>query len=238
MDRSGLEEIKLYKYVAYIACSVLLLWFIFGFILPYFMFYAPPANGGEFGDAFGSITSLFTGIGFIAISYTIMLQIQANRDQKKDQKFTLYNDLFNEIKNELYNLEWGTSKGVNCVNAIAQSIKQNSTRIENREIDHLLAHIGSTYEFLRIWIELIVYDRYLTKSQVHILQQKFDIMYLAYFALLDMALEKKDFDNPVFKVLKKVSRELKQDSEFADRYRKGFENLKKAAIRDLHSPQP
>lgn len=48
------------------------------------LLYGWPDNSGLFGDSFGAFTAFFTGLGFLAIAYTVRLQSQQVEMQAKE----------------------------------------------------------------------------------------------------------------------------------------------------------
>lgn len=93
---------------------ILALWFVFGFLFPLF-FEDIPANNGVFGDGFGSVNALFSGLGFLALTYTIILQIESFKDQKQQERFSLVLKLIDEIKEDLRTFQFNGQKGVDGV---------------------------------------------------------------------------------------------------------------------------
>jgi hypothetical protein len=123
-QRNFYPDVKMYVYLTWLAAGVIVLWFFFGFILPYLIFMEEPKNGGEFGDSFGSITSLFSGLGTIAIAYTIFLQIRNQQDEKLQARFSLYNSLLNEIKADINSIVIHDFHGANAVHELVNIIRE------------------------------------------------------------------------------------------------------------------
>jgi Putative phage abortive infection protein len=65
--------------------GVTLLWALGG-LLSYA--WGPPSNGGEFGDMFGAVTALFTGLAFAGVIWTVRLQAEELRLQRAELALT------------------------------------------------------------------------------------------------------------------------------------------------------
>lgn len=66
--------------------AVLAVWFSSIFIVP--LFYCNLADRGIFGDSFGAINSLFSGLAFAGIIYTILLQRKELKLQRDELELT------------------------------------------------------------------------------------------------------------------------------------------------------
>lgn len=74
-----------------LVAAVVALWLATPFVVS--RFYAPPTEAGSFGDLFGSINALFSGLAFAGLVYAILLQrrelelqrleLQATREEMK-----------------------------------------------------------------------------------------------------------------------------------------------------------
>ena len=86
-------------------------------------------ESGLFGDTFGSVNSLFSGFGFIALTYTILLQIKTNEDQRNQDKFRFLYEYFSEIKREMENVHYKGLSGLPAVQGILDHIQASNTEI-------------------------------------------------------------------------------------------------------------
>lgn len=68
------------KYVRSALIGVVVLWLLSLILIPIF---GPPTNSGTFGDMFGAVNSLFSGLAFVGIIYTIFIQAEAIKLQSK-----------------------------------------------------------------------------------------------------------------------------------------------------------
>lgn len=97
-------------YLLAAAVFIFILWFGMGFLIP--LYYKPPTTSGEFGDGFGSVNALFGGLSILALTYTIMLQIENSERQKKQERFALVIKLIDDSKNDLNNFEYHGHRGM------------------------------------------------------------------------------------------------------------------------------
>ena len=98
-------EKKYIKYFAWSAVGVVLSCIIYWSVITYLIL-PTNCNGerGQFGDMFGAITALFTGLAFAGLIITILLQSQElkeTRHEFKQQNRTL---IFQRFENTFFNL--------------------------------------------------------------------------------------------------------------------------------------
>lgn len=88
--------------VLFVAATIVLgLWFGLGFLMP--LMFSDISKSGQFGDGFGSVNALFSGLGFIALTYTIILQVESIKELKKQRESTYRPELYvGEKSIELY----------------------------------------------------------------------------------------------------------------------------------------
>ncbi len=79
-------EEKNYKFLYILFVVVIVLWTLFEFV-PYKLF-STWTDRGTFGDSFGAINSLFSGLAFAGIIYTIILQKNELQLQRQELAFT------------------------------------------------------------------------------------------------------------------------------------------------------
>lgn len=89
------DNISTYKSFLWIASGVLVTWIIFWIVI--YLFYGHAAKVGEYGDMFGAVNSLFSGLAFAGIIYTIMLQrrelkLQRSELRQTREEFKIQND--------------------------------------------------------------------------------------------------------------------------------------------------
>jgi hypothetical protein len=69
-----------------LALAVASLWFVGGFLLP--LVASSEGSHGEFGDKFGAINALFSGLAFAGVIYAILLQRQELELQREELRMT------------------------------------------------------------------------------------------------------------------------------------------------------
>ncbi|GAS82407.1 hypothetical protein [Paenibacillus amylolyticus] len=71
-------------------CTVLLFWFGTWYLIP--RLYEEPTGlgAGTFGDMFGAVNALFSGLAFVGLIYTILVQREDLQEQKKAIKMQTY----------------------------------------------------------------------------------------------------------------------------------------------------
>lgn len=94
----------------------------------------PIQNPGIFGDMFGSVNSLFTGLSLVALTYALILQIEQLREQEEDQR-TLRELLSNTVELQAKQADmlamWGASMAAGNDQGRLQYLIQDLTdRIE------------------------------------------------------------------------------------------------------------
>jgi hypothetical protein len=86
-------------FISVLAMSTI--WVTMGLLVP---LYLGMDNAGKFGDSFGAANSLFQGLGFIALTFTIMLQIQNNRAanlQRIEESLNSYINAFETVQKDM-----------------------------------------------------------------------------------------------------------------------------------------
>lgn len=72
------------KHILVITAGIFLVWVLSGvFISTWFKDPQEPLNSGTFGDMFGAVNALFSGLAFAGLIYTISVQRQELQEQKK-----------------------------------------------------------------------------------------------------------------------------------------------------------
>jgi hypothetical protein len=121
---------------------VVFLWFVLGFCLPSML--EDPAQEGQFGDMFGGVNALFSGLSIVGIVYAIILQHESLVEQRNSidyQKNDIYNQKkeLKETRREfqitrittiVYNQLEKIQKELN--NLLIKSIAQNEPDFHNR----------------------------------------------------------------------------------------------------------
>src|SRR4051812_35517513 len=108
---------------------VLLLWLSYGILIPFY-FGSNFEKGGQFGDGFGAINSLFTGLGIVGLVYTINLQIQMYESQKKQDLFLLHIKLIDDLKSDFEKIELNINRGSAFVNLLTEEIRNNFANVQ------------------------------------------------------------------------------------------------------------
>ena len=71
---------------------IVLLWYVMGALIP--LYFNGMENGARFGDSFGGVNALFSGLAFAGIIYTILLQQKEIDDNTKHQKKQAFETTF------------------------------------------------------------------------------------------------------------------------------------------------
>jgi hypothetical protein len=69
------------------------------FFLPYV--FSEFESAGQFGDMFGSVNALFSGLGTVGLIATILLQIEANKESERNRLFDTLLKLISDLKIDL-----------------------------------------------------------------------------------------------------------------------------------------
>lgn len=137
-----------------VICSVLMviivLWYLVGALMPLYL--NSLEHSALFGDSFGSVNSLFSGIGIVGITYTLYLQVQAGIEQKRKDEFQLYLKLIDDIRNDLNSLRYNTLEGINVIKFITDDLHlRNGLRLKENNANHILNFIANVviqFEFM------------------------------------------------------------------------------------------
>ena len=78
------KDIKLWPWMIFGPSLVIVLWVF----TPNLIFHFYPDNYGRFGDLFGSINALFSGLAFLGVIIAILLQRKELKDQRKELELT------------------------------------------------------------------------------------------------------------------------------------------------------
>lgn len=81
LNREDLEKRRLVRYAWFVALGILLLWLLTAFLSPYI--FRGLTDSSAFGQQFGSIEALFSGLSLVGIIVAILLQTYDLREQRK-----------------------------------------------------------------------------------------------------------------------------------------------------------
>lgn len=88
-----------WKYLT-ILCSVVVVGWVAYWAITMYVFKDNPAKGGQFGDTFGCLNTLFTGLAFAVVLATLMDQWdrieEIKREAQEERRFRLRLDLYEE----------------------------------------------------------------------------------------------------------------------------------------------
>jgi uncharacterized membrane protein len=70
------------RFAAYIAAAVVVAWLAAPLLLSVFL--KDLSQRGQFGDLFGSVNALFSGLAFASLLYTILLQLEQTKLQREE----------------------------------------------------------------------------------------------------------------------------------------------------------
>jgi len=77
---------RLVAIVALLVVLVLVVWAFSAFVM--FTVFPEPAERGQVGDTFGAVNSLFTGLAFLGIVVSLMLQLRDLRQQREELRLS------------------------------------------------------------------------------------------------------------------------------------------------------
>ena len=80
------KKCKQYQTFIYAVCIILIIFFLFWFGIDHFI--SDLQERGTFGDKFGAVNSLFSGLAFAGLIYTIYLQQEELRLQREELRQT------------------------------------------------------------------------------------------------------------------------------------------------------
>ncbi len=126
-------------------------WLGFGLLMPFL--FGNLEYSGLFGDSFGGITSLFTGLGFVGLVYTLILQIESQNLTKETTEFDRVIKLYEHVKTDIDYFTFKDLSGRNAIKSFAThflgTMKSNSESFgdfclkHNREAQALAMIVGS-----------------------------------------------------------------------------------------------
>ncbi len=159
---------------------VSLLWFILGFIVPLIL--GSLNSSGLFGDTFGSVNALFSGLGFTALIYTILLQLQAISDSKRQERFKFLYSILNDIKADFENIRIDNLNGVDCYQYIKKLIHKGiygHPKLDNK-YSYIITCIVQLDDFICL---LKDNEKELTTDEYALLKIRVRLMYINYIVL-------------------------------------------------------
>jgi hypothetical protein len=187
-----------------IVVLVLAFWFILGVLVPIYIF--PNLDeSGKFGDGFGSVNALFSGMGFIALSYTIYLQLRFREEQKGEEMFQLYIKLYDDIKKGLDQLTFLSKTGVAAYAELHHRVEINLITDELESTASFITVL--THEFINL-IHIINDDKSLKSEQRVLLKNKILSVYSMYYSDLYDAMARQRPDNFSIKTLARSFNDL------------------------------
>ena len=194
--------------ILFVITIVLSLWFTMGFIVPIFIF-KDLKESGSFGDSFGAVNALFSGLGFAGLSFTILYQIQTGNESRKLAKFNLYINLIDDVKNDLSSFKLGSLTGLMVwthLEAVITSLEIDLYK-SNKPVFTFLTNIYTQQSHI---LHLINNDKLIDKEEMKLLNTKIISMYLTYLGNLHLETMSANpsFSNDAFDTYKKTSEVL------------------------------
>jgi Putative phage abortive infection protein len=114
--------------------AITIVWALSGYIL--YIIYPENTAHGTFGDMFGAVNALFSGLAFAGLFFTIKLQQQQNLVQNFESTFFHLLGLFNDIIN---NMDYKKAKGRDCFiefDALVKHLLNSELRASSTSIIH------------------------------------------------------------------------------------------------------
>lgn len=189
-------------------CIILTAWFLLGFVVP--LLVVDLQTSAAFGDAFGSANALFSGIGLLAIAYTIVLQLDSMKEQKREARFTLLLKLVEEIKADLDSVRYETDIGINAIVQIRAHLTY--TYFDLKKLRPALRSLFRIEEQLISTLQLIESHKHQSLDEYSLAINKASLIYIAYLDELDSRLAQFQlrYHDQVFESLKESSARLRQ----------------------------
>lgn len=168
------------------------------FFLPYIL--SDVDKIGVFGDSFGSVNALFSGLGFAALTVTILLQLYSLQGQRTQEKFTTALKIVSDVREDLNNLVIGNSTGVNAITVIITFATLKPATLAGppyaETITILTCAIAQLLSLKRYC------DKHLKDEEADIVNDKISTLYLSYLIRLRNALRPHHFENREIDLLK------------------------------------
>ena len=97
------RDVKLWPWILFGTIAILVLWLLTPIVTRIYI----PNNYGSFGDQFGSINLLFSGLAFLGLIIAILLQRKELIDQRKELKLTRnVHESSTKILKEQFNIQY------------------------------------------------------------------------------------------------------------------------------------
>lgn len=108
-----------------VALLVIGAWVLNWFLIPIFI--SKPAEQGTFGDRFGAVNALFSGLAFVGIIYTIIIQrresVKDADERKVERELSIIFQLINFQHTALENIATDNNVGRKALNLINDNLK-------------------------------------------------------------------------------------------------------------------
>jgi hypothetical protein len=166
-------------------------WF-WGFYLPRF-FPGGLKDSGVFGDGFGSINALFSGLGFAGLVYTIILQISAGKDQAAQHKFDVSLKLVDDVKNDLKLTPFTSKIGIEAIIAFYKLIEKDPRNAVERGQDFLI-YLFSAVNQCNITLDY-AYHNIKDEVQTDLIKNKLILVFTSHFLYLYSIIQKISIDD-------------------------------------------
>lgn len=142
------------KSLIFIVIGVIGLWIISGLVI--YLKIDNWSDRGTFGDMFGAINSLFSGLALVGIVYSIFLQISTTKSDHERRKKEATINYLNLIRPKYKTLLRECEKELG-VDVISQDLL--STIMENEDLRNSVKDYLSTIEHLSVGINTGVFDK-------------------------------------------------------------------------------
>lgn len=131
------------KYSLLAIALVFLLWFLFGFGLPWYLYPGDrQVQRGTLGDQFGAVNSLFSGLAFAAIALALFIQarqlthaVDMQRDAALQQTKAIATQMILQVTDEIRAIEWG--KAHEHLRLYHQNVNSFYNDFEQRRVNSL-----------------------------------------------------------------------------------------------------
>lgn len=163
-----------------IICGVAVLFWLVGFLIP--TLFCSLEKSGQFGDTFGTVTSLFSGLGFAALIFIMRLQQQAHRNARNEDDIKFLYENISNIISHFNEYEFRDAVGTKALDEFAKYLQIEPA--DNTQI-------RATTELLRIIIMTESLEQTLhnnmnnyPRDRFEVLRSRFEFMKIRYVTRL------------------------------------------------------
>lgn len=143
----------------YIMFGILFVLFVFslGLLAP-LLFQDLPKDAGSFGDQFGWVSALFNGFGFIALTYTIILQLDIIRKDDHHKEFIFLYGHIETIEKQFQDFNFNSKVGLVAFDEVKKYVSEYKPKSED---DVYVIHLIGLLEQMKAYRDTLIQKRQL-----------------------------------------------------------------------------